>query len=142
MQEAFGADRLRPSVPLAPLTTFRVGGAAEWLIETRSSDELVAALTFAHAAGVPVTMLGGGSNVLVADRGVRGLVIRPRGGDVVLAGDDGVRADAACHDQRTGAAGPSITVVRDWKRGPGRLARSAGRYSATPTSVVVSSASS
>ena len=44
MREAFGADRLRPNAPLAPLTTFRVGGAAEWLIETRSSDELLTAL--------------------------------------------------------------------------------------------------
>ena len=95
MQEAFGADRLRPNVPLAPLTTFRVGGAAEWLIETRSGDELVTALKLARAASVPVTMLGGGSNVLVADRGVRGLVIRPRGGEVALDGGDGVRADAA-----------------------------------------------
>jgi len=76
MQEAFGAERLRPNAPLAPLTTFRVGGAAEWLIETRSSDELMTALTFARAAGVPVTMLGGGSNVLVADRGVRGAARR------------------------------------------------------------------
>ena len=47
------------------------------------------ALTLARAAGVPVTMLGGGSNVLVADRGVRGLVIHPRGGDVALAGQLG-----------------------------------------------------
>ena len=68
--------------PLAPLTTFRVGGPADWLLETRSSDEIVTALRLAHAAGVPVTMLGGGSNVLVADAGVRGLVIRPRGGEV------------------------------------------------------------
>ena len=95
MHEVFGADRLRANVRLAPFTTFKVGGAAEWLLETRSSDELVTALRVARAAGVPVTMLGGGSNVLVADRGVRGLVIRPRGGDVALAGDEGVRADAA-----------------------------------------------
>jgi UDP-N-acetylmuramate dehydrogenase len=95
MRGAFGADRLRSNVPLAPFTTFRVGGAAEWLVETRSSDELVTALKLARDAGVPVTMLGGGSNVLVADRGVRGLVIRPRGGAVNPAGGEGVRADAA-----------------------------------------------
>lgn len=95
MHETFGPDRLRPNVRLAPFTTFRVGGAADWLIETRSSGELLTALKLARAAGVPVTMLGGGSNVLVADRGVRGLVIRPRGGNVMLAGDEGVRADAA-----------------------------------------------
>ena len=95
MHEAFGPDRLHSNVVLAPFTTFRVGGAAQWLIETRGSDEMVTALKLARAAGVPVTILGGGSNVLIADRGVRGLVIRPRGGDVSLAGVDGVRADAA-----------------------------------------------
>ena len=95
MRGAFDADRLRSDVPLAPFTTFRVGGAAEWLLETRSSDELLTALKLARNADVPVTILGGGSNVLVADRGVRGLVIRPRGGEVTPAGDDGVRADAA-----------------------------------------------
>ena len=95
MRAAFDADRLRSDVALAPFTTFRVGGAAEWLLETRSSDELVTALKVARDANVPVTILGGGSNVLVADRGVRGLVVRPRGGDVTAAGDDGVRADAA-----------------------------------------------
>ena len=85
-----GEDRVGVQAPLASLTTFRVGGPAEWLLETRTSDEMLTALRIAHAAGVPVTLLGGGSNVLVADAGVRGLVIRPRGGDV-----RSVRADAA-----------------------------------------------
>jgi UDP-N-acetylmuramate dehydrogenase len=65
------------------------------LIETRSSDEIETALSIAGAAGVPVTMLGGGSNVLVADSGVRGLVIRARGGDVRAIDEEHVRADAA-----------------------------------------------
>jgi UDP-N-acetylmuramate dehydrogenase len=95
MRGAFDADRLRSNVALASFTTFRVGGAAEWLLETRSSDELLTALKLARAAAVPVTILGGGSNVLVADRGVRGLVVRPRAGEVTSAGDAGVRADAA-----------------------------------------------
>jgi UDP-N-acetylmuramate dehydrogenase len=92
---AISADRVRSQVPLAPLTTFKVGGPAEWLVETRNSDEIVAALRLAHDAGVPVTLLGGGSNVLVGDAGVRGLVIRPRGGAVHRLDDARVRADAA-----------------------------------------------
>jgi UDP-N-acetylmuramate dehydrogenase len=80
---------------LAPFTTFRVGGPADWFIETRSSDEIVTALTLAHAAGILVTVLGGGSNVLVSDAGVRGLVIHTRGGHVTRTGPDRVRADAA-----------------------------------------------
>ncbi len=81
--------------PLAPLTTFKVGGLAEWLVEPRDGDVVVRLLKVAHAHGVPVTMLGGGSNVLVSDAGVRGLVIRPRGGTLQMVGRDLVRIDAA-----------------------------------------------
>ena len=91
----FGAGRVRAGAPLAPFTTFKVGGPADWLIETQNSDEIVAALRLARAAGVNVTMLGGGSNVLVSDAGVRGLVIRTRGGEVVREAPGRVRADAA-----------------------------------------------
>lgn len=94
LREAFG-DRARSLVPLAPFTTFKVGGPADWLVETRNSDEIVTALRLARAAGIPVTLLGGGSNVLVADVGVRGLVIRTRGGDVRQIETGLVRADAA-----------------------------------------------
>jgi UDP-N-acetylmuramate dehydrogenase len=94
-EAAFGAGRVRTNVVLAPLTTFRVGGPADWLIETRNSDEIVTALKLARAAGVPATILGGGSNVLVADGGVRGLVIRPRGGEVHEVAEERIRADAA-----------------------------------------------
>jgi UDP-N-acetylmuramate dehydrogenase len=48
----------------------------------------------AHASGIPVTVLGGGSNVVISDRGIRGLVVRIHGGDVVQEGTDRVRADA------------------------------------------------
>jgi len=95
LDAAFGADRVRREVPLAPMTTFRVGGPAEVLLETRSSGEIVAALRIARAVGVPVTILGGGSNVLVSDRGVRGLVVRPRGGEILRLDEGRVRADAA-----------------------------------------------
>lgn len=91
---AFGA-RARRGVPLAPFTTFRVGGSADWLVETRTSDEVVQLLRLAAAAGEAVTLLGGGSNVLISDAGVRGLVIRPRGGEVREIGGEAVRADAA-----------------------------------------------
>jgi len=95
MVSAFGRDRVHANAPLAPLTTFKVGGPAEWLVEPRTSDEVVTALTIAHLAGVPVTILGGGSNVLVSDAGVPGLVLRPRGGEVAQVDPGHVRADAA-----------------------------------------------
>lgn len=93
--DEFGADRVLRQSPLAPLTTFHVGGPADWLLEARSSREIVAALQLARRFDVPVTMLGGGSNVLVSDTGIRGLVIRPRGGHIERVESDRVRADAA-----------------------------------------------
>lgn len=94
LHRAFG-DRFRERVPLAPLTTFRVGGQAEWLFEPRSSDEVLTALRLAHASALSVTILGAGSNVLVSDAGIRGVVIRPRAGEVRAVGERVVRADAA-----------------------------------------------
>jgi UDP-N-acetylmuramate dehydrogenase len=86
--------RLRSEVPLAPFTTFKVGGPAEWLVETSGAEELLDALKSAHAASVKVTILGGGSNVLIGDKGIRGLVIRPRGGRVEPLGPTEIRVDA------------------------------------------------
>jgi UDP-N-acetylmuramate dehydrogenase len=95
LASTFGAERVRCNAPLAELTTFRVGGPADWLFDARNSDEIVAALKLARRASVPVTLLGGGSNVLVSDSGVRGLVIRPRAGTVHQIDSTHVRADAA-----------------------------------------------
>lgn len=95
LAQAFGAGRVQRNAPLAAFTTFKVGGPADILIEARNADEIVRAVRLAHAAGVTVTMLGGGSNVLIADRGIRGLVIRTKGGEVTPIGDRLVRADAA-----------------------------------------------
>ena len=95
LEQQFGADRVRRNVALAPMTTFKVGGPADVFIETHREEEIVEALKIAHATGTKVTILGGGSNVLISDQGVRGLVIRPRGGAVTSVGDRLVRADAA-----------------------------------------------
>lgn len=95
LAELFRAERVRRAAPLREYTTFKVGGPAEWFVETRSSDELVSAVAIARRAGIPVVVLGGGSNVLIADAGVAGLVIRPRGGAISQLDDGHIRADAA-----------------------------------------------
>ena len=94
LTEAFGPERVLANAPLAPLTTFKVGGNADWLITIRSADEIARAIRIAHDHRVAVTVLGGGSNVLVADEGVAGLVIRIHGGEVRQIDDATVRADA------------------------------------------------
>jgi UDP-N-acetylmuramate dehydrogenase len=93
LRAAFG-DRARPQAPLAPLTTFKVGGPADWLIDAAGADDVRRALVMARRLGLPVTLLGGGSNVLVADAGIRGIVVRVHGGNVQQVAPGLVRADA------------------------------------------------
>ncbi|TAO02937.1 MAG: UDP-N-acetylmuramate dehydrogenase [Phormidium sp. SL48-SHIP] len=65
-------------IPLAKMTTLRVGGPAEWYIAPRHLDDLYGALNWARSEGFPVTVLGGGSNLLIGDRGISGLVVSTR----------------------------------------------------------------
>jgi len=64
------------NIPLAPLTTFRVGGPARFFVEARSRAEVEEAVRFAQSKDLPLFVLGGGSNLLVADVGWPGLVLR------------------------------------------------------------------
>ncbi len=82
------------NAPLAPYTTFKVGGPADWLVHAQRAEQVSAVVTAARRGGVPVLVLGGGSNVLIADGGIRGVVVRMHGGDVRSVGDDRIRADA------------------------------------------------
>jgi UDP-N-acetylmuramate dehydrogenase len=120
---AFGAARVRRDAPLAPFTTFKVGGPAQCLVEVHDSRELASAWHLAAQAGVPATILGGGSNVLVSDAGVRGVVIRTHGGAIALEGEAGVRADA----------GVSLNSLVRWTIGRGLAGLEA--WAGTPGSV-------
>jgi UDP-N-acetylmuramate dehydrogenase len=62
--------------PLAPFTTFGIGGPARWFVEATSEEEIADAAAWAGERGVAVFVLGGGSNLLVADAGFDGLVVR------------------------------------------------------------------
>jgi UDP-N-acetylmuramate dehydrogenase len=81
---------------LAPLTTFGIGGPARWFAEALTEAELAEASDWARGRGVPLFVLGGGSNVLVADQGFPGLVLHvglkgiERDGELirVAAGED------------------------------------------------------
>lgn len=69
-------ERVRFDVPLARYTSFRIGGPADALAEPATLAELQALLTLLHQEAVPFFLLGGGTNILVSDKGVRGVVIR------------------------------------------------------------------
>jgi UDP-N-acetylmuramate dehydrogenase len=94
LRALLGADQVRADVPLAPLTTLRVGGPADWLAEVKTLAQLSAVLRMAHEHDVPVTILGGGSNVVVADAGVRGVVLRVLLTGISLPAAGRVRAEA------------------------------------------------
>ncbi len=90
-------------VPLAPLTTLRLGGVADRMVTAATPEELVSALELARDAGVPAGVLGKGSDLVVADAGIRGLVIRNR-------------ADAIDVDRTTVHAGSGAAMAALVKR--------------------------
>ena len=110
---AAGTPEIREQVALAPRTTLGVGGPARWLVEAREEADVAAALAWARARGCAVRVLGGGSNLLVADAGVDALVIH-----VALRGVETRPAGAAI--DVTAAAGEPwddlvrLTVERGW----------------------------
>jgi UDP-N-acetylmuramate dehydrogenase len=94
--DALAAERgieLQRNVPLAHLTTLRVGGSADRFADARTNDQLLAMLRAAHESRVPAFVLGNGSDLVVADAGMRGLVVRNRARAVTIS-DDLLIADA------------------------------------------------
>ena len=76
VQANFAPERIIPQAPMSRYTTFRTGGPADVLVQIASAKEVGVVLGAAKRAGVPVTVIGNGSNLLVRDGGIRGLVLR------------------------------------------------------------------
>jgi UDP-N-acetylmuramate dehydrogenase len=91
---ALGERRVGRDVPLGPMTTFKIGGPADFFYEARTADELAAAVTAARQHGVPYFVLGLGANILVADRGFRGLVVRNVAAGRTLGADGRLRTES------------------------------------------------
>ena len=74
-----GSDcQILPQVSMSSLTSFRVGGPAQWYVAPRSTEQMQASLEWALERQLPITLLGAGSNLLISDRGLEGLVIGTR----------------------------------------------------------------
>ncbi len=71
-----GAENLLADEPLAAHTTFRIGGPAQWLVRPRTEDEVAAVCAACRQAGVPLRILGAGSNVLAPDEGLPGVTLQ------------------------------------------------------------------
>jgi UDP-N-acetylmuramate dehydrogenase len=87
LRAKFGA-RVRASMPLAELTSFRIGGPADLFVNVEDEGELMHAKAAAYRASVPCFCLGAGTNLLVSDRGMRGLVVRLGDGFAKIKIDD------------------------------------------------------
>src|ERR1700685_2333216 len=74
---------IQENVPLAPLTTFKVGGPARYLVEAATNAEVAEAVQFSRSKDLPLFVLGGGSNLVISDAGWPGVVLK-----VAIAGID------------------------------------------------------
>ncbi len=141
MMQEFGALRAEP---LSRHTFVQVGGPADWFIVARDSDTLITAVRIARCSGTPLTVLGAGSNVLIRDGGIRGIVVRNeakrcrRVGDAMLEVESGYRFAALSRaTARAGLAG------LEWAAGipgaiGGGLPTNAGAYGSELSDVLVS----
>lgn len=113
VQEGFAPERIIPGAPMSRFSTFRVGGMADVLVKVASAAEIPVALRAARRAGVPVTVVGNGSNLLVRDGGIRGLVLHIAGsfadirreGDCLIAQAGAMLSACARLAQREGLDG-------------------------------------
>ncbi len=78
---------VKRNVPLAPMTTFKIGGKAEYFTEVSGALELAEALEYAENNKLPVFVFGGGSNILFSDKGFAGIVIRLQNGGLKVSGE-------------------------------------------------------
>jgi UDP-N-acetylmuramate dehydrogenase len=92
--ERLDAARLRVNESLGQYTTFRIGGPADFFYESASADDLANAVTSARELGIQYFVLGLGANILIGDKGFRGLVIRNAGSRVEFADDGRVRVES------------------------------------------------
>ncbi|WAP57557.1 UDP-N-acetylmuramate dehydrogenase [Streptomyces sp. S465] len=112
--------------PLAPLTTFRLGGPANRLITATTDDEVIAAVREADAAGTPLLVIGGGSNLVIADKGFDGTALHIATSGCTL---DGTRLELAAGENWSDAV---ARTVRAGLAGIECLAGIPGSAGATP----------
>ena len=101
-------DRVRRDFPLAPLTSFRLGGPAAIYLEARSTEDLAAVAGAVRETAVPMLVMGKGSNLLVADAGFPGIVVRP-GKEFRWAARDGDRLAAGAAMPLPALAGVALS---------------------------------
>lgn len=89
LEQMVGRDHIRSQEPLSGHTTFRIGGPAKWYVEPDTTEELILVVRYLREQGEPYYILGNGSNILVNDAGIDGVVVcthNGRGGSLESVG--------------------------------------------------------
>lgn len=137
-------DRILLAEPMHKHTTFRIGGLADFLLLPATIIEIQQVLAIAKQWALPVTILGRGSNVLVADRGIRGIVLRMtkwlgtirRNGDRLIVGAGANLSDVARYAAGEGLTGLEFAIGIPGTIG-GAVFMNAGAYGGEISQVVV-----
>ncbi len=79
--------KIQNNIPLAPLTTFKIGGPAKFFIEIGTKEDLIGAVRWAKEKGEKIFILGGGSNILIGDKGVDGFVVKINNNQADIKGE-------------------------------------------------------
>lgn len=82
-------DQVKENEMLGKYTTFKIGGPADYYFDAKTTDALVSAVTVGRSLNLPLFILGGGTNILIGDKGIRGLVIRNSARNIAMRGAKG-----------------------------------------------------
>jgi len=85
---------IQQNILLAPYTTVKIGGPADFFIHTQNSKDFIEAIKYGQQNNLPITILGNGSNVLISDSGLRGLVIKNDSDDIELLPDNKIKVSS------------------------------------------------
>ncbi len=115
-------EKIEEDVLLAPYSTFQIGGAADFFLEAKSTEEVLEGIEWAEERDLPFFVFGGGSNLLFDDGGFRGLVIRVKSGSLVVKGET-ITADSGVLMAKVvlAAAEAGLTGLEAWNGLPGTV---------------------
>lgn len=143
LQNVIPECRLLLNEPLSKHTTFQIGGPADYLVFPASMEEISAVMIITQQYDVPVTVLGNGSNILVRDKGIKGLVLKfgnemsyiRHNEALITAGAGAMLAEVSCYAAQYGLSGMEFAIGIPGSIG-GAVFMNAGAYSGEMCQVV------
>lgn len=115
-------SKVKQNIPLAPLTTFRIGGPAKFLVEAETQEDLIEAINWAKVHGEKFYILGGGSNLLVSDKGFNGLIIKNNCREISVNDEKVFAGSGALLSQLVQTAASELLTGLEWAAGiPGTV---------------------